>query len=317
MLQLVLIGIGAGLAAALLFAAPLSGAGVAFPLFALTGLPIAIAGIGWTLTAGIVAAAVGAGIVLLIFSPGAAAIFVLVFGLPLLWTIRFAALSRPLDAADPASPREWYPAGRLLLHLVLAAAAGIVVTGFVVGFDPERLATQMVESLSGWLADSGTGTPPGREQLEAFVRFNIAAMPVTVAILVVTVLVVDLWLGAVIARMSGRSTRPRDRMWALSLPREAIVGFGVAALVAFLPGMPGDVARVFAGALGCAVAMVGLAVLHALTLGNAARSFVLFGAYALLFVFGFPILLFALLGIADSAFHLRARRFGAAPPSAT
>jgi hypothetical protein len=316
-LQIVLIGIGAGLAAALLFAAPLSGAGVAFPLFALTGLPIALAGIGWTLVSGIIAAVVGASIVLLMFSPSATAIFLLIFCLPLLWTIRYAALSRPLDENDPASPREWYPVGRLLLHLTLAAAVGIVLTGVIVGYDPARLATQMVESLAGWFADSGTATPPGREQLEAFVQFNIAAMPATVAIIIVTVLVIDLFLAAAIARMSGRAMRPRDRIWTVALPRPALIGFGAAIVLALLPGPIGDVARVFAGALGCAVAMVGLAVLHALTLGNAARSFVLFGAYALLFVFGFPIFIFALLGIAESAFHLRARRFGNAPPPTT
>jgi hypothetical protein len=88
-------------------------------------------------------------------------------------------------------------------------------------------------------------------------------------------------------------------------------------VLAFFPGVIGEIARVFAGSLGCAVALVGLAVLHALTLGNAARGFVLFGTYAILLIFGFPILLFALLGIAESAFHLRARRFGGSPPPST
>ena len=59
MMQIVLIGIGAGLAAALLFVSPLSGTLLALPLFALSGLPIAIAGLGWgSLSAAI--AAVGA-----------------------------------------------------------------------------------------------------------------------------------------------------------------------------------------------------------------------------------------------------------------
>ena len=54
MTQSIFVGIGAGLAAALLFLAPVSGTALAFPLFALTGLPIAIAGLGWGVVGGIV-----------------------------------------------------------------------------------------------------------------------------------------------------------------------------------------------------------------------------------------------------------------------
>ena len=51
-MQAILIGIAAGFAAALLFLAPVGGTPLAFPLFVLTGLPLALAGLGWGLTAG-------------------------------------------------------------------------------------------------------------------------------------------------------------------------------------------------------------------------------------------------------------------------
>ena len=54
MTQVFLVGIGAGIAAALLFMAPIGGTVLAFPLFLLTGLPIAIAGLGWGVIAGLV-----------------------------------------------------------------------------------------------------------------------------------------------------------------------------------------------------------------------------------------------------------------------
>ena len=55
MMQLVLIGIGAGLAAALLYASPMGGTSLAFPLLCVTGVPIAIAGFGWTPLAAVTA----------------------------------------------------------------------------------------------------------------------------------------------------------------------------------------------------------------------------------------------------------------------
>jgi hypothetical protein len=314
MIRAILIGIGAGFASALLFAAPLSGAALAFPLFALTGLPIAIVGLAWSMVAALAATITGAAIAAFVFSPAAGAIFALVFGLPLTWVIRLAALSRPVDEAQPEGPREWYPIGRLLLHTALAAAIGLVLVGIIVGFDPAKLATEMVDAFAAWLASS-SATPPSREQLEGFVNFNIAAMPVTIAVILVAVLVFDLWLAAWIARRSGRLVRPADRLWTVSMPRGTLAGFAVAVIAGVFDGGLGDIGRVFAGALGCAIAMVGLAVMHALTLGNAGRGVFLTVAYALLFIFGFPILLFAILGIAESVLNFRARRFGAAPPS--
>jgi hypothetical protein len=314
MIQVILIGVGAGFAAALLFAAPLSGAALAFPLFALTGLPIAIAGLGWTVVAALAATVTGTAIAAFVFSPTAGAILALVFGLPLTWVVRLAALSRPVDEAQPEGRREWYPLGRLLLHTALAAAVGLVLAGVIAGFDPATLATEMVDAFAKWLGGS-TATPPTREQIEGFVNFNIAAMPVTVAVILVAVLVFNLWLAAWIARRSGRLARPADRLWSVSMPRETLAGFAVALVASAFDVPIGEIGRVFAGALGCATAMVGLAVMHALTLGNAGRGVLLTVAYALLFIFGFPLILFAILGIAESVLNFRARRFGAAPPS--
>jgi hypothetical protein len=61
--------------------------------------------------------------------------------------------------------------------------------------------------------------------------------------------------------------------------------------------------------------MVGLAVLHALTLGMAGRGVILGVSYALIFFSGLPLVLFAALGAAENFLQLRARRFAGAPPT--
>ena len=50
------------------------------------------------------------------------------------------------------------------------------------------------------------------------------------------------------------------------------------------------------------------------TLTNLLIVVILVVAYVLLFLFGFPFVFFVLLGLGESIFHFRARRFSHAPP---
>jgi hypothetical protein len=78
------------------------------------------------------------------------------------------------------------------------------------------------------------------------------------------------------------------------------------------------VAGVFAASLFMAYAIMGFAVLHAITRGMASRALALTGAYVAVVVIGWPILAVSMLGLAEAAFSIRAR-FGApggGPPAA-
>ena len=99
MMNLVLIGIGAGAAAALLFASVTSGALLSIPLFYLAPLPIMIAGLGWSHWAALIAAGIGS------ISLGLALGTVFFFGfladagIPAWWLGYLAMLARPLAAS--------------------------------------------------------------------------------------------------------------------------------------------------------------------------------------------------------------------------
>ena len=56
-----------------------------------------------------------------------------------------------------------------------------------------------------------------------------------------------------------------------------------------------------------AYAILGFAVLHAITRGMSSRPFTLGGIYAAVIVFGWPVLVMSLLGLADTAFDFRGR----------
>ena len=85
----------------------------------------------------------------------------------------------------------------------------------------------------------------------------------------------------------------------------ALTAFAVA--VSFLPGIVGISAGVLSASLLMAYAILGFAVLHMITRGMGTRPFTLGGIYAAVFVFGWPVLVMSLLGLADTAFDFRGR----------
>src|SRR5437870_5078231 len=162
MMQIVLIGMGAGAAAALLFASVASGSIIATLLFYLAPLPILIAALGWS---------------------------------------HLAALVAVLSAASGLA----------------AILGGYFVTAFLIG----------------------VGVPAW-------------------------------WLAARIVKVSGRLRRPWPDLSTLALPPLASGLLAAAIAGSFLPDLAGILAGVLAASLFMAYAMVGFAVLHAITrsIGN-------------------------------------------------
>src|SRR5215468_7288066 len=112
MIQVVLIGIGAGAAAALLFASVTSGVGFSVLLFYLAPLPIMIAALGWSHWAGLMAAAVASVSLAARLGPYFCLAFLIGVGLPAWWLGYLSLLAR---SDTPDHSVEWYPVGRLVL----------------------------------------------------------------------------------------------------------------------------------------------------------------------------------------------------------
>lgn len=312
MYKIVLIGIGAGLAASLLFASLISGTVLALPLFAIAGLPIAIASLGWTPIAGAVAAIVGAVAIFAFLSPLGAAEFLLLIALPMIWLSRLAGLSRKIG-----EKLEWFPLGRILIHAAAAVVLGLTASGLLVGFNPDTMASGLVDPLSDWFANNpDIERPLTREEIELLVKVNISLMPYLFAAIVLITSVLNLWLAGLITHASGRLVRPREQLWTVVLPPTAAAIFVIALVTSFLPFPIGDIAALITGAFGCALVLLGFAVLHALTIGNNARTALLTLTYVLSFFLGFPIMAVIMIGLGETVLHFRARRTGS-PPSST
>jgi hypothetical protein len=312
MMQFGLIGIGAGAAAALLFASVTSGAWLSIPLFYLAPLPIMIAGLGWSHWAALLAALTGALALAVAFGPVFFFSFLAGAGLPAWWLGYLAMLARPLGNGGAAA-LEWYPPGRLVVWAAVLGGLVVVVAIPNFGFDAESFRAGLRQALTHILrvdTEVPTNAPlttPGVSNTSRLVDFLVAAIPPAAAVLATITNVLNLWLAARIVTFSGLLKRPWPPLAAMTFPRTLAAALAIAVALSFVGSLIGIVAGVVSASLLMAYGVLGFAVLHAITRGMASRIFLLGGVYAAVLVLGWPVLALCLLGLIDAAIDLRTR----------
>jgi len=313
MARLILIGVGAGLAAALLFASVASGSLVSVVLFYLAPLPILIAAIGWSHWAGLLAAglsALGLGIV---FGAKFLAAYSLSVGLPAWWLGYLAMLARP--GAQPGM-LEWYPPGLLVLWCAALSALAVVLAIPYFGFDQDSLDRGLRAAFERALR-APSDAPEQATDSSRLIEFLAVVILPAASALGAVVHMLNLWLAGRVLRISGNLRRPWPDIPTMRLPVPAAAATVIAFAASFLPGLPGTVGAIVSAALLIAYGALGLAILHALTRGMSMRPVVLGGAYGSLAVLGWPLLLASLVGLVDAVvdFRGRAARKGPRPGS--
>jgi hypothetical protein len=335
--------VGAGLASALLFSLVTQGTLFAVALAYLSPLPIMIATIGFGRIAGLVASALAVLAIAAIGfiqqgrdasgdALGGAALSGLAFALslaaPALWLSYLAALSRPKDAAawsiatgaGRAFARDYYPLDRLLAYAVAISATIAVVATIVVsarhgGFDTAL--SQAEDALTPILQSLAAETPfPHEVDLRKLARLLALATPPVVAGSTLLMLMLNLWIAARVAEVSGRLPRPwPDIPHELRLPRTFAPVLFAAIAVSFVGGLAGVISAIVAAALGMAFSLQGLATIHDLSRGVKYRTLLLGLIYACLPLLPpWPLLAFAVIGLIESAFSLRDRKKNSISP---
>ena len=311
MIQIAIVGIGAGAAAALLFASVTSGSWLSIPLFYLAPLPIMIAGLGWSHWAAMIAALAGALGLGAVFGT----VFLLAFaagvGFPAWWLGYLAMLARPVAATNGsgqgAASFEWYPPGRLV---VWAAVLGVLVVIVAIpnfGIDADSFRAGLRDALNAIVrVNSGTPARAG-SNTERLLEILVNAIPPAAAVLATITNLLNLWLAARIVKFSGRLARPWPQLSSMTFPPLMAAALAVAIVLSFLDGMLGIVGGIVAASLLLAYGVLGFAVLHAITQGMSARPFVLSITYAGVILLGWPMLALCLLGLVDTAIGLRGR----------
>jgi hypothetical protein len=312
MVQIVLIGIAAGAASALLFASVVSGSILSVALFYLAPLPLLIAALGWSHVAGLVAAIVASASLAAVFGPFLFLAFLLGVGLPAWWLGYLALLARPVASAA-GETLEWYPVGRLVVWAAILGGLVVIVAIPNFGLDGEtfratlrRVFERVLRAQTGSPADAPL-VLPGISDANRLLDLMVAIIPPAAAVLSTLTSLINMWLAAVIVRMSGRLKRPWPNIPAMTFPPYAPGLFALAVAGTFLPDLPGIASGILGASLFIAYVLLGLAVLHAITFGLNGRGLMLAGAYVTISVFGWPLLMMAALGLAETIFAFRGR----------
>ena len=321
MTQVVLIGVGAGAAAALLFASVTSGVGFSVILFYLAPLPIMIAAMGWSHWAGLAAAVAAAAMLGGAFGMLFFGTFLTSVAAPAWWLGYLALLGRPI-ASGGAAHTEWYPPGRLALWAAILGAAVIVGALAMFGGDEATIRSGLKSALDQVLRVQ-TGAPadaplrfPGIQDADRLIDMLVVVLPPAAAVIAALTQTGNLWLAGQVVKLSGRLRRPWPDLTALSFPPLVAALFGALLAGSFMSDVVGLVASLFAATLTIAFAIVGFAVLHTITRPMRGRAAVLYGVYGVVVLLIWPIVIMTLIGVAETLFGLRARTSRRGPPVA-
>jgi Predicted membrane protein (DUF2232) len=246
--------------------------------------------------------------------------FLVGVGLPAWWLGYLALLARPAPAGV-AGGLEWYPVGHLVFWAAILGAAVVLAAMLTIGSDLDAMRAGLRSGLERMLniqerAPSGATAAAQPALSDRVIDVLVAVLPAAAAVLTTATSVINLWLAERIVVVSGRLRRPPPDLSAMRFPVYAPMLTAAAVAGTFLAGLFGVAAGVLSASLLMAYAILGFAVLHAITRGQRSRPFTLGSVYAAVLVFGWPMIVMSILGLADTAFDFRgraARRLG--PPN--
>jgi hypothetical protein len=325
----ILIGVGAGIASALLLASIATRSAFAALLMFAAPLPILIAGFGWGWVAALVGALVASVGLAAVTTPALGVSYFVAIGAPSVWIAYVAFLGRPAgpasNPADVANGMEWYPVGRIVVLLAIMGALSAIafVLQFGTTLDGFIQATRPVmESTLRTMPPQLFGGAAGGPEREAFIRFMTLAMPAATAITSFLTLALNVWIAGKVVTRSGRSIRPWPDLSALTFPTSFV--FATVAAVAIslvVPEIAGFVASLFALTFVAAWMLLGLAVVHSISRGARMRGPLLFSLYLTMAVVPWALLAVAIVGLLEPMLRLRekaaARRGPPGPPPLT
>lgn len=315
-----IIGAGAGLVSAALFASAATATALAGVLFYLAPLPLCLAGLGWGGMAVLFSALTGTVIIAASLGPATAAIFAIAVAAPTALLAHLALLSRPVAAPQgrAVGTLEWYPPGRIVGWAALMAGllAGSLV--LIMGYDQEsyRESIRQILSHSALKELDRDGTLFTEETIASLSGALARALPAAFAIVWLTIILFNLWMAGLIVEASGRALRPWPDLRALELPNACVLVFAGALAASFLPGLAGLLATGLAGALLFAYVLQGLAVIHVSSRSVPLRRLLLATVYLGILLLGWVAIAVAIVGLAEPLLGLRQRADrGGQPPN--
>lgn len=312
-------GAGCGAVSALLFAVISSGSSLALIVYLIAPLPLLIATLGFGYHAGLVAVLSSFVVTAFIFSAQVGISQLISIGLPSWFSAFLLILARPRAEGHANGDIEFYPLGNVLLWIIgvsgLLTLAGAWMLGggtLTLAPDYNRFSATFTRAVEAILAYdpslvTGLSTDADLQSMLAQV-LSIIAMPISVSMSIV-ISVGLLWIAGRVVSASGRLPRPWPDLAMTALPRVAVPALLICLALAFVSrDYPALAGRIGVSALLTGYCLHGLAVLHAITRPLKSRRSLLFALYLVFILLpGWPIIGFALVGLADMWFSFRTR----------
>jgi Predicted membrane protein (DUF2232) len=314
MIAIILIAMAAGCASALMFASIVSGALISLLLFYLAPLPLMVTALGWgplSAASGGIAASIGLGA---IFGLPLCIAFAMAVALPAWWLGHLALLGRPTGTGVSSTDLQWYPVGRIVLWISGLAALITIAALLSLGQDAAAIRSTLRQGLSSIVQVIRSRDAASTGESERVMDVLTTMAPVAAAIVTTTTLTLNLWLAAKITAISGRLHRPWPELRTAALPSMSLVALCLAFAFCFTGGLLGILAQVVAATLILAYALIGFAVLHTLTAALKSRAVWLGCTYCLVLVFVWPVVVMAVVGLADAVLGIRQRFLNSRPP---
>jgi len=297
--------IAAACGSALMFVSVTSGAVVSLLLFYLAPLPLMIAALGFGSLSALIGSLLAGGAIGAMFTAAHALAFLVIVGAPAV-ILGYLAMLAQSDAGNDTGDADqliWYPPGRILFWTAIVAAAIIAIALFSVSFDADAILASLRATLTRALGEKNANG----EDLTGVIDLLARAAPAATGIVAMITLALNLWLAGRLALISRLLRRPWPDLRGIALPHMAVAIFGLALVLSFFTGLLALLAQIVTATLAIGFAFGGLSVLHALSLSWQGRAMWLGLAYAVVLMFGWPVLALCLIGLIDSLFDLRTR----------
>lgn len=298
--QLLLIGVIAGITAALLVLGANAQPSFSSILYAASALPVLIVGLGWGNAAAIAAVATAAALGAVFVSPMFALAMAIFTLLPAGWLSHLANLARPAsEIGGPDDLMAWYPLSDILLHLCALVSLAVIFLGVMIGYGPE-LTGQMVDLLVSSVAERDPAMAADPASIDQIKRMMVLMLPIVQGGMWVLMLFAAYYIAMRIVSTSGRALRPREDLpSSLRMNRNASFVFLAGIIACFVGGVPALIGATICGTFGAGFLLAGFGSLHLRTRGKDWRLPVLVLAYisAPMILPAFVILV---LGLADT-----------------
>jgi hypothetical protein len=184
--------------------------------------------------------------------------------------------------------------------------AGLLYTGVSSEAYHQAIRKIFLDVLIPRLQGAGFPVDPVRTEY-AITLISRLLLPAVSAIGWMFVMLLNLWLAAKSALISGLLPRPWPSFANLEFPPLMTVGFVASIGVALLPGMPGIMAMGFVGAFGFAYLLLGLVVLHLVVAGSPFKPLLLGALYLAILFIDWALLVVVMIGLAEPFLELRQR----------